>query len=281
MSDRRSDARSSSASKKTASSGAGQVQSLTRALTLLQRLATSDIGLNLTELSGGVGLAPSTAHRLLNSMRQLDFVDYDEQSGLWSVGVTAFSVGSAYLKKRDFVAQARPYMKQLVAETGETSNLAVLEGVQHVFVGQVECTEVMRMVVQIGSRGALHAAGVGKALLSALDDDAVMAIIQRTGLEAMTPNTITSPSAFLEELGRIRDQGYSVDNEEQTSGLRCVAANIYDENAEAIAAVSISGPSVRVKSDRIPVYSAAVIRAADGITRAIGGHRPSGGAARQ
>lgn len=273
MTDRRTDSRKNSPRKTTAVPGA-QVQSLTRALTLLQRLATSDIGLNLTELSGGVGLAPSTAHRLLNSMRQLDFVDYDEQRGLWSVGVTAFAVGSAYLKKRDFVAQARPFMKQLVAETGETSNLAVLEGDQHVFVGQVECTEVMRMVVQIGSRGALHAAGVGKALLSALDDAEVKAILQRTGLAPMTDRTITSPAALLEELARIRAQGYSVDDEEQVSGLRCVAANIYDENGEAIAAVSISGPSVRVQADRIPHYSAAVMKAADLITRAIGGSRP-------
>lgn len=254
---------------------AGQVQSLTRALRLLERLATSDIGLNLTELSGGLGLAPSTAHRLLNSMRQLEFVDYDEQQGLWSIGVTAFSVGSAYLKKRDFVAQARPFMKRLVASTGETSNLAIREGHSHIFVGQVECSEVMRMVVQIGSRGALHAAGVGKALLSALDPQEVGTIIKTTGLAAMTPKTITSPAAFMKELEQIRSQGFSFDDEEQVAGLRCVAANIYDENSEAIAAVSISGPSVRVRTDQISRYSVAVMDTAEQITRAIGGNRPT------
>jgi IclR family acetate operon transcriptional repressor len=262
------------AGKKTSSSGAVQVQSLTRALMLLQRISLSDIGLNLTELSGDLGLAPSTAHRLLNSMRQLDFVDFDEQSGLWSVGVTAFSVGSAYLKKRDFVAEARAYMKLLVAETGETSNLAILDGYNHVFVGQVECNEVMRMVVQIGSRGTLHAAGVGKALLSGLSDAEVTDIINHTGLVALTQKTITSPTAFMAELRKVRAQGYAVDDEEQVSGLRCIAANIYDENAEVIAAVSISGPSVRVSTDRLDHYSAAVMRAADRITLAIGGTRP-------
>ncbi len=259
---------------KSASSGAVQVQSLTRALNLLQRISSSDIGLNLTELAGDLELAPSTAHRLLNSMRQLNFVDFDEQSGLWSVGVTAFSVGSAYLKKRDFVAQARSYMKLLVAETGETSNLAILDGYNHVFVGQVECNEVMRMVVQIGSRGTLHAAGVGKALLSGLSDAEVTNIINHTGLAALTQKTITTPTAFMEELRKIRVQGYAVDDEEQVSGLRCIAANIFDENAEVIAAVSISGPSVRVRTDRLAIYSAAVMRAADAITLAIGGTRP-------
>jgi len=261
------------AGKKTSSS-AVQVQSLTRALLLLKRISSSDIGLNLTELAGDLGLAPSTAHRLLNSMRQLDFVDFDEQSGLWSVGVTAFSVGSAYLKKRDFVAEARAHMKRLVAETGETSNLAILDGFNHVFVGQVECNEVMRMVLQIGSRGTLHAAGVGKALLSGLSDAEVTNIINHTGLASLTQKTITTPAAFMQELRKIRQQGYAVDDEEQVSGLRCIAANIYDENSEVIAAVSISGPSVRVGTDRLDHYSAAVMRAADAITRAIGGTRP-------
>ncbi|ANG63190.1 IclR family transcriptional regulator [Marinobacterium aestuarii] len=261
------------AGKKT-SSGAVQVQSLSRALLLLKRISASSNGLNLTELAGELALAPSTAHRLLNSMRQLGFVDFDEQSGLWTVGVTAFSVGSAYLKKRDFVAEARSHMKRLVAETGETSNLAILDGHNHVFVGQVECSEVMRMVVQIGSRGTLHAAGVGKALLSGLSDTEVTNIINHTGLASLTQNTITTPAVFMEELRKIRLQGFSVDDEEQVSGLRCIAANIYDENAEVIAAVSISGPSVRVSRDRLDHYSAAVMRAAAAITLAIGGTRP-------
>jgi len=106
----------------------GSVQSLTRAFSLLSRLGESGVGQTLSDLAGGAGLAPSTAHRLLTSMRQEGFVEYDEQAGLWSVGLQAFAVGNAYLKKRDFIAQARPFMRQLVAETGETSNLGVLDG---------------------------------------------------------------------------------------------------------------------------------------------------------
>jgi IclR family acetate operon transcriptional repressor len=259
---------------KSPAAGAGQVQSLSRALMLMQRLADSDMGLNLSEIAGSVGLPMSTAHRLLNSMRLSGFVDYDEQQALWSIGVNAFIVGNAYLKKRDFVVQSRPYMKQLVATTGETCNLAILEGDSHVFVAQVECTEVMRMVVQLGSRGAVHASGVGKSLLSALPEKEAMAIIKRTGLKAYTPNTIKSPSAFARELGLIRRRGYAIDDEEQTAGLRCVASNIYDEYGEAVGAISISGPAVRVTNDRIPQLSAAVMEAVDRITHAIGGRRP-------
>lgn len=260
---------------KSSASGGGQVQSLARALLLLQRLSEADIGLNLSEIAGSVGLPVSTVHRLLNSMRQENFVDYDEQQSLWSIGVNAFIVGNGYLKKRDFVAQSRIFMKQLVAKTNETCNMAILEGDSHVFVAQVECTEVMRMVVQLGSRGAVHASGVGKMLLSALPETEAMDIIRRTGLPAYTANTIISPSAFAKELSLIRQRGYAIDDEEQTVGLRCIAANIYDEYGEAVAAISISGPAVRITDERIPELSAAVMDVVNQITHAIGGRKPT------
>ena len=259
---------------KTSGGRSGRVQSLSRALTLLQRLAETDMGLSLTEVAGSLGLAPSTAHRLLHSMRKMDFVDYDEQQALWSIGVSSFIVGNAYLKKRDFVAQARPFMKQLVAKTGETSNLAILEGDSHVYVAQVECTEVMRMVVQLGSRGAVHAAGVGKALLSTLPEREALAIVQKNGMPALTKNTITTPRAFAKALDQIRRSGYALDDEEQTIGLRCVASNIYDEYGEAVGAISISGPTVRVTNERVPQLSAQVMDTVSKITHAIGGRRP-------
>jgi len=249
---------------------------LDRAFLLLDQLASSkaDSGMSLAELSAESGLANSTTHRLLVSMKHLDYVEYDAVLGLWSVGIKAFSVGNAYLRKRDFVAQARPYMRELVAETGETSNIAILKGDKHVFVGQVECSEVMRMVVQIGSEGHLHAAGVGKALLSALPEDEVRGIAERTGLLKLSDKTITTVTALLKELVKVRQQKYSFDDEEQTNGLRCIASNIYNEHREAIAAVSISGPAVRLSDDRIEFLADTVKKKAEAISHVIGGNQP-------
>ena len=243
---------------------------------MLSQLAASkaDSGMSLAELSAESGLANSTTHRLLASMKQLDYVEYDAVLGLWSVGVKAFSVGNAYLRKRDFISQARPYMRELVAETGETSNIAVLKGDKHVFVGQIECSEVMRMVVQIGSEGHLHAAGVGKALLSALPEDEVRNIAKRTGLTKLSEKTITNVTSLLKELEKIRQTGYSFDDEEQANGLRCIASNIYNEYGEAIAAVSISGPAVRLSDDRITQLAQTVKKKAESITHVIGGNIP-------
>lgn len=260
--------------KNTKAGGATQVQSLSRALLLLERLAASDMGMSLTDVAGSLGLAPSTAHRLLNSLRSHDFVDLDDTQGLWSIGVNAFSIGNAYLKKRDFIAQARPHMKRLVAETGETSNLAILEQGSVVYVGQVESPQTMRMVVSLGSRSPVHAAGVGKALLSALPMKEALELVRNGGMKAYTEHTIINPSQFEQELVKIARQGYSLDDEEQFEGLRCIAANIYNEYGEAVAAISISGPAVRVKWERIPQLSALVMDAAREVTQAIGGKTP-------
>lgn len=249
-----------------------QVQSLSRALLLLECLADADIGLSLTEVAASLGLAPSTAHRLLNSLRSHEFVDVDE--GLWSIGVNAFAIGNAYLKKRDVVAQSRPFMKRLVAETGETSNLAILEQDRVVYVGQVESPQTMRMVVSLGSSSPLHASGVGKALLAVLPLSEAMALIQDTDMVAYTPNTLTEPVRLEQELQLIKQQGYSLDDEEQFEGLRCIAANIYNEYGEAVAAISISGPAVRVKRERLPQLSELVMAAAHEVTQAMGGKAP-------
>ncbi len=249
----------------------GQVQSLSRAFGLLQAVAASSTGLPLGELAARAELAPSTAHRLLNSMRALGFVDLDESSGLWSVGLEAFTVGNAYLNRRDFIAEARPVLKALVQDTGETANLAVLHTGRHVFVAQVECQQVMRMVAQLGKPGPVHASGVGKALLSAQSDEDVGAVIERYGLPRLTENTLTAAEQFRAELKRVRTNGFAVDDEEQLLGMRCVAANVYDEHGAAVAAVSISGPSVRLESARIDDLSHIVRDAAGNITRKIGG----------
>ena len=254
-----------------AGAGQSQVQSLSRALSMLECLSQSDMGMQLSDLSEKMDLAPSTTHRLLNSMLHMGFVECDEQQGLWSVGVNAFTIGNAYLKKRNFAVQARPFMKELMNACGETCNLAVLEQNQVVFISQVECLETMRMVVRLGSRGPVHATGVGKALLSSMSKKDVEKIIKNVGMPELTGKTITTLAAFHDELSSIRDKGFAVDDEEQKEGLTCFAANIYDEYGEAIAAISISGPSVRIPRERFSEMSDNVMKTAAEITQAIGG----------
>lgn len=253
---------------------AGAIQSLSRGLNLLKALARSDDGAALTDLSQEVGLAPSTTHRLLISFQEHLFVRHDAELGRWFIDVGAFSVGNAFLHHRDFLVQSRPIMHALMEETGETVNLAVIEGAQAVFVSQVESREMMRMVVRMGSRAPLHASGVGKAFLAMMDEDSVANILHKNGLPKVTKNTLTSPEALRENLSVIRKQGYAIDDEEHAIGLRCVASTIHDESGVVVAAISLSGPKARIPDEKISQLGLFISQSAGEITNLVGGYRP-------
>jgi len=252
----------------------GQVQSLVRGLTILERLAEAHDGTTLTDLAQGLGLAPSTGHRLLKTLEKLRFVSQDAGSGRWFVGVQAFVVGNAFLYHRDYVEASRPVMRRAMEASGETANLAVLDDGEAVMLSQVECHEMMRMLAKLGGRAPLHASAVGKALLAALPDEEVSAILHRRGLPRVTPNTLGEPARLREDLEAIRRRGYAIDDEEHAIGLRCVAATIHDEYAEPLAAISLSGPRARITRERIATLGNMVVEATAEITEALGGRLP-------
>jgi IclR family acetate operon transcriptional repressor len=232
--------------------------------------------MQLTDLSYQLGMPVATVHRLLATFEELDFVEQDSEQGLWYVGLNAFTVGNAYLNRRDFVAIARPHMNSLADECGETVNLGVIDDGEAVFIGQVESREVMRMIVRLGSRSPIHASGVGKALLAAMPENRVAQILERRGLRRYTERTLDNPAALYAELEQTRRRGYALDDEEHAVGLRCVAAAIFDENAQALAAISLSGPTARVVDDRLGELGQAIRRTAEEITASLGGRKPAG-----
>lgn len=256
--------------------GTGHSQALIRGLRLLDALATTGHPLNLSELAQMVGLAPSTTHRLLGALEQEGYVEQDPELGAWHIGVEAFRIGNAFLASRDFVAVARPFLHQMSEESGETANLGVEEDGCAVFLAQVESQQMMRMIVRLGSRAPLHASGVGKALLAWMSPRRVERILQRRGLPRLTPNTLDTPTRLTLDLARIRERGYSCDQEEHAVGLHCVAATIHDETSAPIAAVSVSGPSARITVAQMHELGGMVSRVAQEITQSLGGSMPSG-----
>lgn len=252
----------------------GPVQSLTRGLAILDHLAAAHGGVSLTVLSQKSALPASTTHRLLNTMEKMGFVHQSGEHGLWYIGLQSFRVGSAFLAHRDFVEQSHPYMRRLMEQSGETANLAILDGTEAVFIAQVQCREMMRLLVRLGSRVPLHASGVGKAILAALPDEQIDAILRVHGLPRFTGNTIIAPEALRAALTLIRRRGYSFDDEEHALGVRCVAAAIYDEHAEPLCALSLAGPSSRLPDERIKALGPLVVHIAEEITTKLGGRWP-------
>ncbi len=252
-------------------SGSDQVRSLVRALSLLNRIAESpEDGASLTDLAQQVGLPLSTAHRLLLTLEQERFVRFNHERRLWCVGVQAFVAGCAFVKTRSLAALARPHMRRLMEESGETVNLAVEDSGEAVYLAQVECRQMMRALARPGSRAPMHASAVGKAIFSKNSEKAIAKILHKEGMPRLTAKTLTTPAALRAELEKVRAQGFAVDDEEHAVGLRCVAAPVFDETGDAIAAVSVSGPLARIDEDRVAQLGQMVLEAARAISAEMG-----------
>lgn len=249
---------------------AATIQSLDRALRILKVLAGSE-GMSLTELADAAEQSPATIYRVLTTFEAHGIVDHQPARQLWFVGQEAFRIGSAFLGRSNLVEQARGVMRELMAETGETANLAIADGGQVVFLSQVETHEPIRAFFRPGTRGPIHASGIGKALLAYYPVERIDRIVRDQGLPAFTVRTITDRACLIEALAATRARGWAIDDEERTEGMRCIAAPIFNEFREAIAGISVSGPAVRMSHDRGDDFGARVRAAADRITRAIGG----------
>lgn len=252
----------------------GTVQSLVRALTLLELLAGDDEGYRLIDLAERAALSSSTTHRLLTTLEQKRFVHFDRDTSLWHVGVQCFAVGAAFGRRRNFMALALPILRRLRDATGETVNLGLADQGDLVFLTQVESREPMRAMGKPGARTPLACTAMGQSILAAMPEQGVSDYLHEYGMPRLTPNSIARPTRLREALAETRRTGYAIDNEENAVGLRCVAAVIHDEHRRPAAAVSIAGPTLRVTLQRLPEIGAHVVAAAREITAAIGGGSP-------
>ncbi|MBK1698770.1 HTH-type transcriptional regulator BhcR [Rhodovibrio salinarum] len=267
---RRGRGRPRSASSDTA---ATTVQALDRGIQVLATL--SQFGrATLTDLAVTAEMAPSTVHRLLETLRQHSIVEFDEVDQTWAVGVEAFRIGSTYLLRANYIDAGRQMMRRMVERTGETANLGVPDAGDVVFVSQVETQQPIRAFFPPGTRGHMHASGIGKALLAEMSSERVAAITRQRGLPAFTDNTITTLDRLNEDLAATRTRGWAIDDQERQLGMRCLAAPIFNEFREIVAGISISGPAVRLPDDKLAEFGPLVRESADEVTHRIGGARP-------
>ena len=252
----------------------GHTQSVSRALSLLSKLAEEPQGLNLSELARRVKLAPSTAHRLLTTLQLDRFVRFED--GRWLIGVQAFNVGSSYMRSRDISHMARPYLRMMMQETGETSNLALMDknGNSLTYVSQVECPQLMRALSKPGAKAPWTCSAVGKICLAYLKTEVASKIVQQVGFTQFTRKSIMDEAMFLREIAKAKKLGFAVDEEENSDGLRCIASPIFDSNSGVIGALSVSGPSVRIEEQKLPNFGKVTLRTAKELTRALGGVWP-------
>lgn len=254
----------------------GVVQALDRGLTLLSALAEGGKG-SLSDIAARIGIPPSSAYRLLTTMQGHGIVAFDGTAQEWMVGVEAFRIGRAFVHRVSVAEAAREPMRHLMRETGETANLAIADARGVVFMGQVESHNPVRAFFRPGTRGPLHASGIGKALLAQWPEAEVAALLARAPLDVYTARTLTTDTALRADLARTRARGWAYDDEERHLGMRCIAAPIFDTEGEAVAGVSVSGPAVRFPDAGLETMAGHVRAAAAAITDLVGGVPPARG----
>ena len=228
------------------------VQSVDRALLLLEVLAQGGGRLPISELSARSGLSLGTAHRLLASLAARGYVRQDADRR-YALGTALLPLGDA--ATRLLGSWALPYLCQLAERCGETANLAVLEDDHVIYVAQAPGRHRMRMFTEVGRRVLPHSTAVGKVLLAWQDPDHVRRVLARLGLPGRTPHTLTTLADVREELAVVRRRGWAVDDEEEEVGVRCMAVPV-GPGEQAVAAVSVSAPASRLSAGQPDVVDA-------------------------
>ena len=255
---------------------AGTVQSVDRAVTILELLAQrGDVG--VTTMAAELGVHKSTASRLVAALERRGLVEQIEERGRYRLGVgilrlagatTAQRWDAVYAARLDLVQEARPVCRRLAAETGETVNVVILSGGAALYIDQIAGPSTLSSYNWVGQHIPLHATSNGKVLLSELAAPELSAILG--DLTAYTPSTVTDRARLIDELNTVRAQGYAIAADELDVGLTAVAAPIHNAHGEIVASVSVSGPTFRIDHERRATLIPTVIQAADEISLALG-----------
>ena len=252
-----------------AGSSVYKLQALDRAFAVLDLLANSATSLGLAEIADALGLHKSTAHRFLMVLERHRMVER-AQAGKFRLGLRLCDLGSRAIEQFDLRERAQLHLKTLVAEVEETAHLCILEKTHMVYIDKQEPERSIRMISRVGASSPIHCTAVGKAILATMPRARVEELLPDLRLERFTRRTMTSREALLKELERTSRRGYAVDDEEREEGVRCAGVAILDGRGEAVAAVSISGPSFRVTMQKIPQIAGKLMTCVKGIQQDLG-----------
>lgn len=245
------------------------VQSVERAINILEELAMEKEGLGVTELSHRVDLHKSTVHRMLTTLLNLGYVEQNILSEKYRLGMKLLFLGGAILERMDIRHEAHDLLEELCAKVNEAVHLVVPDGFRAIYIDKLDSNKTIRMYSQIGRIAPLHASAVGKAILAFSGEEFVDEVIAQ-GLSKYTSKTITESQELFRHLNMIRERGFAVDDEENEEGIRCVGAPVFDYTGKVIGAISVSGPTVTVVQEKVDGIAENVMECAKKISRKMG-----------
>jgi IclR family KDG regulon transcriptional repressor len=224
---------------------ADTVKSAERALNVVELLTRHPNGCTYTEIAEMLRLPKSSAFALLTTVVGTGFVDFDESSRKYVLGIKAFEAGQTWLASRDLAERAMPYMVRVRDQVNETCQLAVLDGTDNVYLAVAPAQHHLVLQSTIGSRLPAYATGLGKVLLAGLADEELEARLATLQLRPFTPKTIVNKKRLLEKVREARQEGYATDDGEYTPSVACVAVPVRGHTGTVVAAISVSAPDVR------------------------------------
>ena len=250
--------------------GGGTVQSIERALSLLEALEDSRGEVGIGELSKRVGLHVSTAHRILATLVARGYARQSPETGRYALGAKALHLAESYLGQMDLRRVVRPVLERLSQKTGETANLVILDRREALYLDKVESPQSLRIFSRIGRRAPLHCTAVGKILLAFRPKAQVDALLGRGPLERLARHTITSATQVRRELEKVRDQGFALDREECEEGACCIAVPIRNAQGDVEAALGISAPTTRLTPRRMEEFVPIMLRTGREVSAQLG-----------
>lgn len=237
---------------------------------MLEAVASEPEGLSNAEISRKLQIPKSSASYILRTLQTQGYLNRDEQSGKYRVGLKILSLSRGALSGIDVREVAVPIMRHLVEKTNITCHLAILDGPDAVYIEKVEPTGFLRVDTWVGRRMRVHTTSVGKSLVAHIPQQRLEQIIAESGMEKRTPKTITTLPRLLKELEKVRTHGYSVDDEENNLGARCLGAPVFNQSGIIEAAVGLSGTIHQVNSQTMPRIVEALKDAARHISMQLG-----------
>lgn len=225
------------------------VQSLGRGLAVIRAFDADRPQMSLSEVARATQLPRAAARRFLHTLVALGYMSTDGR--LFALRPRILELGYAYLSSLTLPEVATPHLKDLVSQVQESSSVSVLDGEEVVYVARVPTRRIMTVAISVGTRFPAYATSMGRVLLAGHDEEWLADYLASARLQPLTPRTITSPKALLEELRRIRAQGWALVDEELEEGLRALAVPLRDGQGRVVAAVNLSAQAQRWSPERI------------------------------
>ena len=249
-----------------------QIKSIVKVFRLVELLVTKN-EFQLAELCRLLESPKTTVHRMLLTLESLGYVEQNPASLGYMATIKILELGGKVVQNLKFIEIAKPLMIKLSEETGETINLGIVDGLDVIFIDKVESNQYLKLDQPIGFRAKAYHTAIGKAVVAYLSEDERTRLFSKHTISPGTSKSLKTLSAIEEDLQRVREQGYAVDNEEYIIGARCVGAPIFNHNSKVVAGLSIAGPSLRIKEDNIEFLAKLATKAAALISNGLGSLR--------